>query len=58
MLDVKDEITLKCGDAEITMKKDGTITIKGKDIKVSGSGKIDVKADGDIKMKASNIHQN
>jgi type VI secretion system secreted protein VgrG len=58
VLTVTDEITLKCGDAEVTMKKDGTITIKGKDITMSGSGKINVKADGDIKMKASNIHQN
>ena len=58
MLTVADEITLKCGDAEITMKKDGTITIKGKDIALDGSGKINVKAGGDIKMKGSNIHQN
>lgn len=58
VLTVADEITLKCGDAEVTMKKDGTITIKGKDISMSGSGKINVKADGDIKMKGSNIHQN
>jgi type VI secretion system secreted protein VgrG len=58
VLTVTDEITLKCGDAEVTMKKDGTITIKGKDISMSGSGKINVKADGDIKMKGSNIHQN
>jgi type VI secretion system secreted protein VgrG len=58
VLTVTDEITLKCGDAEMTLKKDGTITLKGKDISMSGSGKIDVKADGDIKMKGSNIHQN
>lgn len=58
LLTVADEITLKCGDAEITMKKDGTITIKGKDIALDGSGKINVKAGGDIKMKGSNIHQN
>ncbi|KAF0137819.1 MAG: Rhs element Vgr protein [Xanthobacteraceae bacterium] len=58
VLTVADEITLKCGDAEVTMKKDGTITIKGKDIALDGSGKINVKAGGDIKMKGSNIHQN
>jgi type VI secretion system secreted protein VgrG len=58
VLDVADEITLKCGSAEVTMKKDGTITIKGKDISMDGSGKINVKAGGDIKMKGSNIHQN
>ena len=40
------------------MKKDGTIQIKGKDITVMGSGKINVKADGDIAMKGSKITQN
>jgi type VI secretion system secreted protein VgrG len=40
------------------MKKDGTITIKGKDITVDGSGKINVKASGDIVMKGSKITQN
>ncbi len=58
VLEVADEITLKCGDAEVTMKKDGTISIKGKDITMNGSGKITVKADGDIKMTGSKIHQN
>jgi len=40
------------------MKKDGTITIKGKDIKISGSGKISVKADSDVVLKGSKISQN
>ena len=40
------------------MKKDGTIVIKGKDITIDGSGKINAKAGGDIKMKGSKIHQN
>lgn len=58
VLDVTDEITLKCGDAQITMKKDGTITIKGKDISLTGSGKINAKADGNITMKGAKINQN
>jgi len=45
-----DEITLKSGDAQITLKKNGDITIKG--------GKVNVKASGDIIMKGSNIKQN
>jgi len=53
-----DQITLKTGKASITMKKDGTITIKGKDIKLDGSGKINVKASKDIIMKGSKIAQN
>lgn len=53
-----DQITIKTGAASIVMKKDGSILIKGKDIKVSGSGAIDVKADKDITMKGSKIAQN
>jgi type VI secretion system secreted protein VgrG len=40
------------------MKKDGTIVIKGKDITIDGSGKINVKASSDIVMKGSKILQN
>jgi type VI secretion system secreted protein VgrG len=58
VLDVTDEITLKCGDAQVTLKKDGTITITGKDISLIGSGKINVKADGNITMKGAKINQN
>jgi len=38
-----DEITIKTGDASISMKKDGTIVIKGKDITVKGSGDVVIK---------------
>lgn len=58
VLDAGDSITLKTGSASITMKKDGTIAIKGKDITINGSGKIGVKAGGDIVMKGSKILQN
>ena len=40
------------------MKKDGTITIEGKDISINASGKINVKASSDITMKGSEIKQN
>jgi type VI secretion system secreted protein VgrG len=53
-----ERIVFKTGDAEIEMKKDGTISIKGKDITVQGSGAINVKADKDIVMKGQNIEQN
>lgn len=53
-----DEITLKTGSAQIQMKKDGTIVIKGKDIKIQASGKIAAKASSDITMKGSQIKQN
>jgi type VI secretion system secreted protein VgrG len=53
-----DEIALKTGDASITMKKDGTIVIQGKDITFKGSGKISHKADGDVILKGQNVLHN
>jgi type VI secretion system secreted protein VgrG len=53
-----DQITIQTGSASITMKKDGTITIKGKDITLDGSGKINVKAGGDVIVKGSKVMQN
>ena len=58
VVDAGDSVTIKTGSASITMKKDGTIVIKGKDITVEGSGKINVKASKDIVMKGSKILQN
>ena len=57
-LSAADQIQLQTGDASIVLKKDGTITIKGKDITISGSGKINIKASSDIAMKGSKISQN
>ena len=58
VIDAGDQITIQTGSASITMKKDGTITIKGKDISVQGSGKIDIKASSDVVIKGSKISQN
>ncbi|TIM10584.1 type VI secretion system tip protein TssI/VgrG [Mesorhizobium sp.] len=58
VIDAGDSITLKCGSASITMKKDGTIVADGKDITLKGSGKITVKADGDVVVKGSTINNN
>jgi type VI secretion system secreted protein VgrG len=58
VIDAGDEITIKTGKASISMKKDGTINISGKDITVNGSGKINVKASKDITMKGQKILQN
>lgn len=57
-IEAKESVTIKTGSAEILMKKDGTITIKGKDITIKGSGKINVNASSDIIMKGSEIKQN
>ena len=57
-IDAGDQIIIKTGEASITMKKDGTIAIKGKDISLKASGKISVKADSDVTIKGSKIAQN
>jgi type VI secretion system secreted protein VgrG len=36
-------MTFKCGDAEITLKSDGKIVIKGSDVTVRGSGNVTVR---------------
>lgn len=57
-IDAGDQITIQTGSASITLKKDGTITIKGKDITLEGSGKINVKAASDVAIKGSKVTQN
>ncbi|MER8367642.1 type VI secretion system tip protein TssI/VgrG [Mesorhizobium sp. M1378] len=58
IIEAGDSIMIKSGSASIELKKDGTISITGKDIFVKGSGKINVKASSDIIMKGSEIKQN
>jgi len=38
----QDELVLKVGAAKLTMKKDGTISIEGKDIKIKANGRLEV----------------
>jgi type VI secretion system secreted protein VgrG len=58
IIDAADEIVLKSGDASVTLQKDGTITIKGKDITLNGSGDINLKASGNVVIKGSKVTQN
>lgn len=58
VINAGDEITIKTGSASVTMKSDGTITIKGKDITIDGSGKVNVKASSDVVIKGSKVLQN
>jgi len=53
-----DEIMLKTGSASITMKKNGDITIKGKNITIQGSSNINVKASGNVALKGSKVTTN
>jgi type VI secretion system secreted protein VgrG len=57
-IEAGDEVVITCGDASITMQKDGTIVLKGKDISLDASGEIKEKASGNITLKGSKIHQN
>jgi type VI secretion system secreted protein VgrG len=43
-IDVGDEVVISCGQSVITMKKDGTIKIEGKDITIEAMSKINEKA--------------
>lgn len=58
VITVADSFTIKCGSAEFTMKKDGTVKIKGKDITIEGSGKINVKASSTVAIKGSKVTSN
>ena len=53
-----EEITFKTGEATIVMKKNGDITIKGKNISLAGSGDIAVNATSQVAIKGSKIAQN
>ncbi len=57
-IDAGDSILLETGDASITLKKNGDIQIKGKNITIQGSGKISVKADSDVNIKGSKVTNN
>lgn len=57
-IDVGDKIVIRTGKASITMKKDGSIVIDGKDITFTASGKITGKATGDIILKGKKVLEN
>jgi type VI secretion system secreted protein VgrG len=57
VVDAGDEIVLQSGEASITLKKSGEITIKGKIIAVDASAKVNVRASGDVIIKGSRVTQ-
>ena len=57
-IDAGDSVTIKTGKASISMKKDGTITIQGKDITIKGSGGINVKASKNVVIKGQKVLEN
>ncbi|MGD9507417.1 MAG: type VI secretion system Vgr family protein [Geminicoccaceae bacterium] len=58
MLNAGDQVTLVVGDASISMKKNGDIAVSGKNISIEASGKITLKASGQIVQSGSKISQN
>ena len=58
VIDAGDQITIKTGEASIIMKKNGDIQIKGKNLKLNGSGKIQITADSDVNIKGSKVTNN
>ena len=53
-----DSLELVCGAASILLRKDGTIVIKGRDITIDGSGKVNVKSSSDVVIKGAKVSQN
>jgi type VI secretion system secreted protein VgrG len=58
LIEAGDEITIKCGTASITLEKDGTVTIQGKDIVIDAAGKATFKAAGNIVLEGDRIVEN
>lgn len=57
-IEAGDQIVLKTGAASLIMKKNGDITLKGKNITVQGSSKINIKASSTVSIKGSKVTTN
>lgn len=53
-----DEIIFKVGDASIRLVKDGSINIRGKDMRVTASGEATINASKDLILKGRRIREN
>lgn len=51
------EIALKCGDASIVLKKDGTVLIKGREVTIEGSGNVAIKGRGRVMLDGNRVAQ-
>ncbi|RYY44476.1 MAG: hypothetical protein EOO06_18065 [Chitinophagaceae bacterium] len=58
LIEADDEVVIKAGKSSITMKKNGSIIIKGNDIKIEGAQVISVKEGNEILLKGSKIKDN
>lgn len=57
-IEAGDSLELVVGQARLLMKKDGSIVIKGRDIRIDASGTVDVKSSKDVKLAGHKIGQN
>jgi hypothetical protein len=55
LFDKGGDILLTAGDASIRLRKDGTLDIKGNDIRMRGTGEIEIKAAKDLHLKGSKV---
>jgi type VI secretion system secreted protein VgrG len=53
-----DEVSIQTGSAQLIMKKNGDIILKGRNIQVEGSGKVGLKASSDVVIKGSKVSSN
>ena len=58
LVDAGDEVTIRCGAASITLKKDGTVTIKGREIAIEAAGDVTFKAAKNIVLKGRKVLEN
>lgn len=61
----QDELELKLGDASLVMKKDGSIVIEGRNIKLKATGRfeidgqvVDIKSTGPLNLRGRKIQEN
>jgi type VI secretion system secreted protein VgrG len=61
-VEVGDQMTITCGSSKVSIKKDGTMVIEGKDITIKASdpvlvdaGKVDVKSKGKVTVKGGEV---
>lgn len=52
------EFTIQSGNASITLKKDGSVWIKGTNIVIDSSGTIEIKASRTVDIKGSKVNAN
>jgi type VI secretion system secreted protein VgrG len=57
-IDGTDQVDIICGSAQLTMKKNGDITLKGKNITIDASGKLTMKATGSVTLKGQTVTHN